>query len=44
MRDAETLQAVLMRTVEGYQVGPRPVAPGEEVPLKAWAPASRTLH
>ena len=44
MRDVETLQAVLMRTVEGYQVGPRPVAQGEDVALKTWAPTSRTLH
>jgi FlaA1/EpsC-like NDP-sugar epimerase len=44
MRDVDTLQAVLMRTVEGYQVGPRPVVQGEDVALKAWAPTSRTLH
>ena len=44
MRDVDTLQAVLMRTVEGYQVGPRPVEQGEDVALKTWAPTSRTLH
>jgi FlaA1/EpsC-like NDP-sugar epimerase len=44
MRDVETLQAVLMRTVEGYQAGPRPVAQGEDVALTAWTPTSRTLH
>ncbi len=44
MRDVDTLQAVLMRTVEGYQVGPRPLPPGEDVALAAWTPTSRTLH
>jgi hypothetical protein len=43
LRDIDTLQAVLMRTVEGYQTGPRPIAQGEEA-LATWAPTSRTLH
>ncbi len=43
MRDIDTLQAVLMRTVEGYQAGPRPIAQSEEA-VATWAPASRTLH
>ncbi|HEY7669420.1 MAG TPA: polysaccharide biosynthesis protein, partial [Hyphomicrobium sp.] len=44
MRDVDTLQAVLMRSVEGYQAKPRSMAQSEEVQLAAWAPASRTLH
>jgi FlaA1/EpsC-like NDP-sugar epimerase len=42
-RDLETMQAVLMRNVEGYQAKPT-LAPSEETPLAAWTPPSRTLH
>jgi FlaA1/EpsC-like NDP-sugar epimerase len=44
MRDVETMQAVLMRTVEGYQSRPHPAPPGEDAALAAWTPSSRTLH
>ena len=43
MRDADALQAVLMRTVEGYQGGPRP-GPQNDEALTSWAPTSRMLH
>jgi FlaA1/EpsC-like NDP-sugar epimerase len=42
-RDVETMQSVLMRTVEGYHSeagGPQ----GEEAPRAVWTPSSRTLH
>lgn len=43
VRDLEAMQAVLMRNVEGYHANP--VMPlGEEGPLAAWTPPSRTLH
>ena len=43
MRDLEAMQAVLMRTVEGYQS--KPVLPtGEESQLATWTPPTRTLH
>ncbi len=42
-RDLETMQAVLMRNVEGYQANPA-LPPSEEAPLAAWTPPSRTLH
>jgi UDP-N-acetylglucosamine 4,6-dehydratase len=44
LRDVDTMQAVLMRTVEGYQTPPPPVAKGEEATLAAWSPTLRTLH
>ena len=43
MRDFEAMQAVSMRTVEGYQS--KPVLPtGEESQLATWTPPTRTLH
>jgi FlaA1/EpsC-like NDP-sugar epimerase len=44
MRDVETMQAVLMRTVEGYRTRPHPAPASEDVALAAWTPSSRTLH
>lgn len=44
LRDVDTLQAVLMRTVEGYQTKTPPAAQGEERALATWSPTSRTLH
>jgi len=45
MRDLDTIQAVLMRTVEGYHAEPVPLQHEDEPPVKAWAPpSSRTLH
>jgi FlaA1/EpsC-like NDP-sugar epimerase len=44
MRDVETMQAVLMRTVEGYRARPHPTPTSEDVALAAWTPSSRTLH
>ncbi len=43
MRDVETLQAVLMRTVEGYDADPN-AAQSKEAPRALWTPSSRTLH
>jgi len=43
MRDVETMQAVLMRTVEGYHAEPHP-RQGEATILAEWPPSSRTLH
>ena len=43
MRDLETMQAVLMRNVEGYQS--KAVVPtGEASQLATWTPPTRTLH
>ncbi|MEQ1718099.1 MAG: polysaccharide biosynthesis protein, partial [Hyphomicrobium sp.] len=43
MRDVETIQAVLMRTVEGYQPDADTRAAGN-VSAAAWVAPSRTLH
>ena len=43
MRDVETMQAVLMRTVEGYHAEPN-AARSEGAPRALWSPSSRTLH
>ncbi len=43
MRDLETMQAVLMRNVEGYQ-SKAAVPTGEESQLATWTPPTRTLH
>jgi FlaA1/EpsC-like NDP-sugar epimerase len=43
MRDVETMQAVLMRTVEGYQADAN-AARTEGAPRALWSPSSRTLH
>jgi len=42
-RDVETVKAVLMRTVEGYNAEPH-AARSKEAPVANWSPASRTLH
>src|SRR5690606_31266453 len=43
LRDFKAVQAILVRTVEGYQ--PKDVMPqSEEAPLATWAVPSRTLH
>jgi hypothetical protein len=43
VRDRDSIQAVLGRTVEGY--GPqRPIAELAGTQQAAWKPASRTLH
>jgi len=42
MRDKEAMQAVLVRTVEGYQ--PRSGAESESQSVTAWSAASGTLH
>ncbi len=42
-RDVATMQAVLMRTVEGYDADPN-AALGKEAPRALWTPSSRTLH
>jgi UDP-N-acetylglucosamine 4,6-dehydratase len=46
MRDLETIQAVLMRTVEGYHSEPEAAAGEEaEAPRSLWqSPSPRTLH
>ena len=44
MRDVETMQAVLMRTVEGYHVDPAAPQSADPDKLAVWTPASRTLH
>ncbi len=41
-RDVETMQSVLMRTVEGYHS--EAAAQAEEQPRSAWSPSTRTLH
>jgi hypothetical protein len=43
MRDVETMQAVLMRTVEGYQPDADTRAAGN-VSAAAWVAPTRTLH
>lgn len=43
MRDLDTIQAVLMRTVEGYQPDTR-TATGEPMPAANYVASSRTLH
>ena len=43
MRDVETMQAVLMRTVEGYQ-SDASAGRSEAAPRALWSPSSRTLH
>jgi len=43
MRDVETMQAVLTRTVEGYLAKP-PALQSDEASLAAWTTPSRTLH
>ncbi len=43
MRDIETMHAVLVRTVEGYQPDGT-AARSEGAPRVAWSPSSRTLH
>ncbi len=43
MRDIETIQTVLMRTVEGYEVKTQ-ATEGEESSHAVWTPPSRTLH
>jgi hypothetical protein len=43
MRDVETMQAVLIRTVEGYQTD-ADAARSEGAPRGVWSPSSRTLH
>ena len=44
MRDLETMQAVLVRTVEGYQSKVAVPTTGEENQLATWTPPTRTLH
>ena len=41
-RDIETMQSVLMRTVEGYHS--EAAVENNEQPRSAWSPSSRTLH
>ena len=41
-RDIETMQSVLMRTVEGYNS--EAAVENKEQPRSAWSPSSRTLH
>ena len=43
MRDVETIQAVLMRTVEGYRPDSDTRA-ADNAAAAAWVPPSRTLH
>lgn len=45
MRDLEAMQAVLMRTVEGYHAEPEPTGEEAASPRPLWQPLSpRTLH
>ena len=41
-RDVETMQSVLMRTVEGYHS--EGAGQDEDAPRPAWSPSTRTLH
>jgi FlaA1/EpsC-like NDP-sugar epimerase len=43
LRDIDAIQAVLLRTVEGYQVKV-PAPQGEQAALAVWPTPSRTLH
>ena len=43
IRDVDTIQAVLMRTVEGYQPD-RDARAAENAPAASWVTPSRTLH
>jgi FlaA1/EpsC-like NDP-sugar epimerase len=43
LRDIDAIQAVLLRTVEGYQVNV-PAPQGEQPALAVWPAPSRTLH
>ncbi len=42
--DAKELEAVLLRTVEGYQPGGDTAQRNEETSTTSWVPANRTLH